>query len=163
MQTSAAPVTQNGTRSTCNSIPPTSAAVVHASGARMRRIVCKLTMRGSLAPVRRQCREAAMSMFGPAVRLEVLRRDDEAVPLAARLGVHEPTRELLETRFDAEIIELAEIEDAQLGAHRAVFLDEQGCAARVRFPGHLARRVAVAERAQREPFVGAREAVRARA
>jgi hypothetical protein len=90
--------------------------------------------------------ETLVPMLRSAVRLEHAPGKCESVPLAAAFGVDDPPRELLQPRLDIELRELREVEHAQLRAQRGVFLHKQRRSPRVRFPGHLARRISFAER-----------------
>src|SRR5262245_28185025 len=149
MAANAAPVAQSGTRSTCSRTAPASSALIHATGElRMRSDFPLAIVRRPVCTVRGECREALMPVLRPAVRLQLVRRNDEPIPLAVGFRIHDPAGKLLKTRLHAEMLQSTEVEYAQLGTHRAVFLHEQRSAARVGLPRHLPRRGAVEKRPQ---------------
>src|SRR5690606_32596868 len=153
-QMMAAALAQNGTRSTCSARPLRMRAAAHGSPLDERMSSAPDSATRLLQAMERQRRQAAVELFGPAVRLDVQIRHQQPVSLTLRLRVDHPACELLEARFEGKVGQGIEIEYPQLRAGGAVLLDEERRAARICLPGDLPRRIAVSKGTTAQPLVG---------
>jgi hypothetical protein len=92
-------------------------------------------------------------MLAAAAGRHLLLAQPQPVAFTARVRRDDPRRELLEPLLDIRAWHAREVEHALVRRRRLVGLDQQAAAARVGAPGHLPRRIAVAELAQTGPFL----------
>src|SRR5690242_19751133 len=122
-QRNAVAVAHSGARSTWSNTPLRSAAAVHTSGSRDWPFLPRIAFsRGTVA---RERLEALVAMLRPGVGLEEPAGEREAVTFAAAVRIDDPARELFESRFEFQLLQLVELEQALVCTERGVFLHEQ--------------------------------------
>src|SRR5580704_14047014 len=103
--------------------------------------------------------QASVPVLCTTIERQCTARQLKRVALAAVLSVDDPRGELLQTLLGIKIRQALKVKEPLRRCRGAIFLDEERRAARVRFPGNLTRRVAIAKGAQPQPLIAARATV----
>src|ERR1700733_19175 len=154
-------ITHSGTWPSCSSAPSRYAPSTQCM-ARRRLAMRSITAAGLMAKHGERT-QATLTVHLPLVQVDAPARQVQAKALAIGGGFDYPAGQLREALFGIQSGQRVKFKHALRAAAGGVFLDQQRGAARIGLPGHLARRVAVAEGAQRRPLIGLARGARRRA